>query len=182
MYNSVTISLLSKTGREVNRIYKNSLICKVVTTIGNNFSRAYLNSRFYNINNSIKNIFLSSFVYKIVFYIFGLLDWIFNGLFDLRKKITKGSKVSQGLEFYSKDEISGLRLFYETFILLGIFILIGNLFGRMSMPLIGSVLLIVIGLLGLLINGREISTLKDSVVFNFFFDLFKLDEGGENWW
>ena len=50
------------------------------------------------------------------------------------------------------------------------------------MPLVGSILLIVIGLLGLLINGREISTLKDSVVFNFFFDLFKLDEGGENWW
>lgn len=182
MYNSFTMSLLLKTSKAVNKIYKHSLISKLFSSIKKRFNRTYLNSNFYIFNKNIKTVFKESFLFKIVNYIFYFLDTILNSLYNFRKRLTKGSKISEGFRFYTLDEISGLRLFYEVFILLGIFILMGNIFGVSLIPPVGSILLIIIGAIGILINGRELDIIFGSTVFNFFYDLFKLDEGGENWW
>lgn len=182
MYNSFVLSFLSKIGKFFDRTYKNSIICNFFSSIKKSFARMYYHSKMKKILESIKITFISSFIYKFVVNLFDLLDYILNGINNFKEKLTKGSVISEGLGFYGQNEMNGLRLFYETFIIVGVVLLILNFAQIGSISIYINIALILIGVFGLLINGREIDTLKTSLVFNFFYDLFKLDEGGENWW
>ncbi len=182
MYNSLFLSILSRLGRQISLIYKNSIIYKLLTFTRSFFIKTYDKSEFKAFMRRVYLIFVSSLTYRIVVKIFSLLDRFLNFLNSIIRKLSEGSIISRGLGFYSKDEIQGLRLFYEVFIISGILLLVLNVFKISYLPVLFSLGLVLVGIFGLLINGKELEILRTSIVFNFFFDLFKLDEGGESWW
>ncbi|NLW42028.1 MAG: hypothetical protein GXY89_02700 [Tissierellia bacterium] len=182
MYNSIFIGLIMTITRSVQKMYKNSLTYRIFSTVERYIRIIYRGSLFHSFNKSSEGIFKNSFIYKGVRCIFKILDNILDFLRGLIKKIGFNSEISKGLDYYSSSMASALRLFYETFVLLGIILIIGNFLGYKGIPILFNLLLIGLGLFGIHLNGLELTAIEESAFINFFLDLFKEDKGGENWW
>lgn len=182
MYNSIFIGLIMTITRSVQKMYKHSLTCHIFSTLERYIRIIYRGSLLHGFNRSSESIFKNSFTYKGVGYIFMLMDKVLDFLKDFVNRIAFGSEVSKGLGYYSSSIASALRLFYETFVLLGIILIIGNFLGYKGIPILFNLLLIGLGLFGIHLNGLELTAIEESAFINFFLDLFKEDKGGENWW
>lgn len=182
MYSSIFIGLIMKVTRSIQKIYKNSLIHKILKGLQRFFRIIYRGSFLYKFNRMGEVIFKRSIFYKIVGIIFTILDKILNFFKYLFSKISKGSILSVGFRYYSRSIAAGIRLFYETFVFLGLILLAGNLMGLSGLSIYFSIALFLIGLLGVYLNGVELIALKESAFVNFFLDIFREDKGGEEWW
>lgn len=182
MYNSIFIGLIMKITRSIQKLYRSSFTHLLISKLDRILRIVYRGSYLNKVNKGSEEIFKKSYIYKGIGMVFKLVDRFLNFIGDLVRKIAVGSEISEGLEFYSKSISTGLRLFYETFILLGILLTLGGLFGLRSLPIYFNVLIILIGIVGIYLNGLEVTAIKESTFVNFFLELFKVDEGGENWW
>lgn len=181
MYNSIFIGLLMRITRFVQKMYKNSFLHRILFSIKTGIKRLYFHSKISKFNKNIEKVFKSTKIYFVVGKIWDFFDWILNGLFNIKKKLGKDSVINEGLAYYSNDLEKGLRLVYESSLLIGILTLITRPFIKtLSLKII--FIFLIIGIIGLLINGREKAAIKNSKVMNFLLGLFTLDEGGENWW
>lgn len=181
MYNSIFLNILSYIGSNIQKLYRHSLLNRTLTSFNRIFNKAYEESLFCAFSRSIKPIFKNSFVYRLVNLIIRFFDFVISFLFNKRKKLTESSELANSLDLYSIDVRYGLRLFYETFIILGFLLLAGKLFGY-GLSIYFSIGMILLGLFGIFISGKEFQIIKSSIVLNFILDIFRLDKGGESWW
>lgn len=182
MYNSIFIGLIMKITRSLQKMYKNSLIHRMFSTIDRYIRIIYRGSLINRINKNNEMVFKNSLVYIGVGKLFKIFDVVLDFLKDFVNKISTGSILTDDLKYYSRSISSGLRLFYKTFVILGVVLILGNLLGHKGLPIGFSAILVILGILGIFLNGLEVIALKESSIINFFLDLFKEDEGGENWW
>lgn len=181
MYNSVLVRLLHKLGTGFSKLYKTSFIHKVFHTLGKKISICYRNSYLSVFSKNLRRVFEASFIYKLSVGVLKGFDRALGALFDGKKKLTSGSEIANNLDLYTLDLRYGLRLFYESLVFLGIIFIPGKLiFGLPSFKVIG--ILLVLGLFGISISGKEFQMVKTSKFLSFFGDIFKLDKGGESWW
>lgn len=182
MYNSIFIGLIMKITRSIQKLYRGSFTHLLISKLDRFLRIVYRGSYLNKVNKESEELFKNSYIYKGIGLVFRLVDRFLNFIGDIVRKITKGSKISESLGFYSQSISSGLRLFYETLILLGVLLTLGRLFGLGSLPLYFNVLMILFGRVGIYLNGLEVIAIRESAFINFFLELFKVDEGGENWW
>ncbi|MDO5028672.1 MAG: hypothetical protein Q4E36_05345 [Bacillota bacterium] len=181
MYNSVLLRLGHRIGLRFSKLYKTSLIHKISSRIRKNFTSYKEYSLINKIFQSLRGVFQASFVYRISLKLLRIFDGLLGFLFTKKTRLTAGSEIANSLDLYSIDLRYGLRLFYESLVFLAIIFIPGRIFlGFPSFKLSG--ILLVLGLFGILISGKEFQIVKTSKFLEFFIDIFSLDQGGESWW
>lgn len=182
MYNSILIGLLMRITRAVQRMYSYSFLHKILFKFKTAVRRLYFNSQLSQFNKNIEEVFRDTKIYFVVGKIWDFIDWILNGLNSALTKISKDSEVAEELVYYTSNIERGLKLVYLSSISVGIILLIGKFLGFASISMKKNIVFFLIGIIGLLVNGREGVAVKNSKVMSFIIGIFELDEGGENWW
>lgn len=182
MYNSIFIGLLMRITRTVQRIYSFSFLHKILFKFKTAVKRLYFNSKLSQFNKNIEEVFRDTKIYFVVGKIWNFIDWILNGLNSVLTKISNGSEIADELGYYTSNVEKGLKLVYLSSISVALILFIGRLIGFASVSIKINVAFFIIGIVGLLINGREKAAVNNSKVMSFIIGIFELDEGGENWW
>lgn len=182
MYNSIFINILMSITNLIKEFYRNSILRRIVDSISRFFYKSKENSTFLKFFDSLEGIFVNSIFFKLFKGLLRIFDILLDALFNLRKKIFKNSFASDSLGFYSRSILLGLRLVYITMIMFGVLFAALSISGFIYMSFKIPILILIVGLIGLLINGREVDLLRGSNIFMFFYEIFQLDKEGETWW
>lgn len=183
MYNSVLVSLFAKLLDFISTGYETSFLKRIVDFIKNIFKSLGKNSIFLNIVARKKYLEDTCF-YRIYVNIINFVNRLFKGLNDYFRKIGSNSlfyNISVDM-FGSHVEALRTGFVFTSFFGFGLIaknIVQGYTSGR---SYIIGLALIIISLVGLGIREDYKSSLESSFVYKLIYELFTVDEGGDQWW
>ncbi len=184
MYNSVIVRFLMKIWNALVSWYENSLVKKLGNTIKNILGKLTHGSVFTSIFSDDLDIMENTFIYKVYGRIIDFINKIFGKINNGLKPAKEKSIYINTMDSLFKNYIELIKSF-TVFILFFAIGVIVNSFIRgifLSGAVIGSIVLIVLGLIILYLDNRIGDIIENSWVINFVFSIFKVEEGGDQWW
>lgn len=183
MYNSIFIGFVMKIVNFVKGLYRYSFIHKLTTAIKKLFVRLGSGSKVIHFLNNENSIIKYSVLYKVYSSFWKLIESIATKLNRFFKKFYDSSMTVESIAYYNRDESMILRFVYLFMLFSGIGIGLMSVFSlNTGYGNILSLMLFIVGLIGLLVNGYEKTIFMNSKVVVFISDIFRLDDGGEHWW
>lgn len=184
MYNSVTVTVLAKIWSGIKRGYEYSIFKKIMNILGRGLKYVGKGSCFINFFTSNRKMVEESLFHAIYC---KCMDGIHKILESLNKLIYKGRTgslidISTTSVFKDEDSIQSALSIFFLFFGLTVFILNairGKFFGN-SFRI--SILIILLGLIGLKFDGGYMAIIRNSNTYKFVNSIFTIDEGGEKWW
>ena len=183
MYNSIFIGLVMKIVNFVKGLYRYSFIHKLTTVIKKFFKRLGNGSKVIHFLNNENSIIKYSILYRVYSSFWKIIESIAIKLNRFFRKFYGSSKTVESIGYYNKDESMILRFVYLFMLFTGIGIgIMSVFFFNTKSGNILSLMLFIVGFVGLLVNGYEKTIFMNSKVVVFISDIFRLDDGGEHWW
>lgn len=179
MYNSVTVSLIMKLVTTLEKWYRHSGIhgfFKRLSFIGEH----YRASATYRFLTSEKPVLEGSFFLKLIQGLFLGLSWICKKLHQVLFVPLRDSLFFRGIDTFNQSLNQILALISLILLYTGLFTLVASIFQSRRIKL--SLLLMGVGLIGSLLQGKYEACLEHSKVLDFFLDFFRKDKGEESWW
>lgn len=184
MYNSVLVRFLMKIWNTLESWYENSLVNKIGNSISKFFKTISKGSVAKEIFTEDVDIIENTLFYRIYSKLVDIYNNIFKKMNDGLKPAKENSIYSKTVNGLFKNNLELIKTFSIFFMFFGIGIII-NSFIRgifLSGAVIGSIILILLGLFILYLDELVIVILENSWFVNFIINIFKVEEGGDQWW
>lgn len=182
MYNSVLINFLAKLWLNVEKVYKHSLLAKIVKSLGKAKDYLFQSSKIKYFITEDTEVIESSLSYKIFERFIKSINRIFTKINESLNKVTSGSIIWRSKERAMKED----ETFYKSILALSITFLLSMVIVNLLRGYVKYLFLLIpiIILLFLFKNIKMfIIGMKNSAIYCFIKDLFVLDEeGGNQWW
>lgn len=184
MYNSVTVTILSRIWYCLEEGYKYSFLKVIIDGICNGFSFLAKGSVVVKFFTSNRKMMEESFIYKIYSRLIDFIEKILDAMRLLINKGEKGSIIDWSVSKLFKDQTEILNTACSFMLVFALSIIIANLTrGRFSgRSYVVSFAIIVLSLIGLNIKNNFNEVLENSAMFRFIKGIFSVDEGGDQWW
>lgn len=184
MYNSVVVRFLVRIWEALVFYYDKSLVKRIGQAIGGFFSRISRGSVIKSIFTDDLDILENTIFYRIYG---GAVD-LYNRLAEKINKNTgraqETSEVSQALGGLFKDNLELVKTFSIFAVFFGLGLVVNSLARGLvlSVSNIGALVLIALGLIVLSLGEKNIEIFNNSWTVNLVLDMFRVEEGGDQWW
>lgn len=184
MYNSVIVRFLVKVWDTLVFYYEESLVKKIGGSIRSLISRLGEGSVLKSIFTSDSDLMENTLFYRVYT---SIVDWINRVLTKINqaiKKLQKTSVVSDSLNNLFKDYLEIIKTFSIFIMFFGLGIILNSFIRGMGMSfsVVASIVLILISILVLSLGERVLDILENSWTIGFLVNLFRVEEGGDQWW
>lgn len=184
MYNSVLVRFLVKIWKTLESWYETSLVKRISSSIKNFFRKLSYGSVIKSIFKKDLDIIENTWFYKL----YSKFIDFYNGMFEKGnknlKEVKKGSIYSRTMDGLFKNNLELIKTFSIFFMFFGVGVII-NSFVRgifLSGSVIGSLVLILLAIIILNLDEKVIDILENSWLVDFTVRIFKVEEGGDQWW
>jgi hypothetical protein len=184
MYNSYTVSGLSRLWRTINSFYKHSIIKKINDTIIKAFKGILSGSYIAKFITNDKSLIEGSVFYTLYQKLICLIESLSNKLRSLIEQYKQGSLLSKTSSSLFESHIAAIGTISIFIIAFSVGnILIDAINGNIRTY--GNVLLlIIIVICALIFRNRENAkdTVENSLFIKLLKSIFTIDDGGDQWW
>ena len=184
MYNSVIIRFLVKIWDILVFCYEKSLVKRIGSSIGKLLSKLSKASIFKSLFTEDLNIIENTFLYKVYENVIDFYNNISKKMNTGLKKIQRASITSGTLDKLFKDNLDLIKTFSIFFMFFGIGVIINSIVRGTILvgSILASVILIIMGLIVLQLGEKTLVILNNSWIVSFVLNMFRVEEGGDQWW
>lgn len=179
MYNSVTVTIIMKIVTSLGQWYQYSMIHHFLRKLSF-LGSWYRESKTCRFLTNTRPLFEETVFYKLLRGFFQGLAWICKKLHKIFFRPIRESLFLGAIDEFNSSFNQVMALISLIFLYTGLFTTFLGILTRHGMrwPLV----LLVVGILGSLLQGKYETILKNSILLEFFLDFFRLDKGDESWW